>query len=192
MQVQSITNLTAVSLPASETLKASEGVSSFAKLMSAAMQANPDYNVDYADAAKLSKTAQDNAVNLAGQNVMAKDPVDVASWLNSHNQLSAALSKPQDAKLQVPPVLTVQTQELKDPALQDTKAVAVEKPMQAKSAAYLDANGKPTADIRLAIQGAKNELDSKVNELLGFSDNDFELGGKFYGKLKSDEIVSWI
>lgn len=191
MQVQSIANLTAVSLPASESLKASEGVSSFAKLMSAAMQSNPDYNVDYANAAILSKRSQDYAANLAGQNVMAKDPVDVASWLNSHNQLSTALSKPQDSKLQLPPVLTVQTQELKDPALQDTKAVAVEKPMKAKSAAYLDANGKPTADIKLAIQGAKNDLDSKVNELLGFSDNDFELGGKLYGKLKSGEIVSW-
>jgi len=91
----------------------------------------------------------------------------------------------------VPPAPTVQTQAVKDPALQDTKADAAEKPMQAKSASYLDANGRPTADIKLAIQGAKNELDSKVNELLGFSDNDFELGGKFYGKLKSDEIVSW-
>ena len=65
MQVQSITNLTAVSLHASESSKANEGVSSFAKLMSAAMQSNPDYNVDYANAAILSKRSQDYAPNLA-------------------------------------------------------------------------------------------------------------------------------
>jgi hypothetical protein len=173
MQVQSITNLKSVAPAAADSSKLSEVGNSFAKLMSEAIQSNPDYNLDYVIAAKTSQPVQDNAVNIAAPNVQTQAALDVSSWLDSHSQLSAALSKSTE------------------PAVQEAKSNAIEKPSQAKSLPYLDANGQPTKDIKLAIQGAKNELDSKVNDLLGFKNDDFELGGKLYGKLKSDEIVSW-
>ena len=126
MQVQSFTNLKSVALAPTDSSKPSEVGNSFARLISEAIQSNPDYNLDYVIAAKTSKPVQDSAVNIAAPNVQTQAALDVNSWLDSHSQLSAALSKSTE------------------PAVQEPKSNAIEKPSQAKILPYLDANGQPT------------------------------------------------
>jgi hypothetical protein len=168
MQVQTITNLKSNASVATESFKAQEAANTFAKLMSEAMQSNTDYNIDYAKVGRKETPYQDNAATAVIQSPQEAEQLDVKGWLDSQSHLEQALSKPQE-----------------------TKSSAIEKPPQFNSIPYIDANGQPTNDIKLAIQAANNQLDSKVNELLGFSNDDFELGGKLYGKQKSAEIVTW-
>lgn len=168
MQVQSTTNSTFISESATEAPRGLAIENTFAKLIGEVLLTNPDYNMDYSKARRSSYSYQDDAVATIIQNPKGVEQLDVKAWLDSQSQLEQALSKPQE-----------------------TKSSAIEKPVQSINLPYIDANGQPTNDIKLAIQAANNQLDSKVNELLGFSDDDFELGGKLYGKQKSSEIVAW-
>lgn len=140
---------------------------SFANLMSEAIKANADYNLDYV----VSKGVINSAVTsefsngISGENLQ---PLNVNDWLDLQTQIHSLNKQPQ-----------------------------VNKPLSNKvdtnfsGLIYIDANGNPTKDICLALQAANNELDSKMDSLLGFNDNDFEAGNKLYGTTKADQIASW-
>jgi len=168
MKVQSTTN--SVIIP---TQSADSGVNSvqqntFANLMNEAMKASADYNFDYAVSKGVHAAPSPNVELSDGNHSQDLQPLNIKDWLDLQTQIQASKAQSQTNKS------NLNNLESNFSKLQ-----------------FIDANGKPTNDVNLALQAANNELDTKMDTLLGFSDNDFEVGNKLYGTTKADQIASW-
>ncbi len=167
MKVQTTTGSTLPAQNSTISIKSNQN-STFANLMGEAMKLNADFNLDYS-VTKSSISHSAPSLELGnGTSSQVLQPIDVSAWLDLQGQIQSSNVQFQ-ANKSSSNNLQVSFSELK----------------------YIDANGKPTKDVNLALQAANNELDAKLDEFLGFNDNDFEVGNKLYGTTKNDQIASW-
>jgi hypothetical protein len=139
----------------------------FAKCIQNIMLTNPNFNMDYSKPVELKSESNPLVADRVDQIKADSVQLDTKSWLKTHSQLAITDAKPAQSN-------------------PDAKVMQVDERL-----AYTDANGNPTGDVNLALQAANNELDTKMETLLGFNDNDFEVGNKLYGTIKADQIASW-
>lgn len=167
MKVQTTTGSTLPVQNSSTFIKSNQD-STFAKLMDEAMKLNADFNLDYSVTKSFVSHSAPSLELGNGTSSQELQPIDISAWLDLQSQIQSSSVQFQ-ANKSSSNNLQVGFSELK----------------------YIDANGKPTKDVNLALEAANNALDTKIDELLGFNDKDFEFGNKLYGQNKAEQIASW-
>lgn len=137
----------------------------FANLINEAIRTNADFNLDYSAKKNTSFPSLELGSRASSQELQ---PINVGAWLDLQSQIQSP---------------NVQSQTNK------TSSNSIEVSILGNK--FIDSNGKSTNNVHLALQAANNELDTKMDSLLGFNDKDFEVGNKLYGTTKSDQIATW-